>query len=86
LRSLKGELGLRPVFHSKSTRIKAHLLITVLAYHLLNAIRHGLREHGYRVRWSTISQRLSTHAASDEDVGTMASARVVVLQGNRCTE
>jgi hypothetical protein len=32
-RSLKGELGLRPVFHSKSTRIKAHLFITVLAYH-----------------------------------------------------
>jgi hypothetical protein len=28
-RSLKGELGLRPVFHFESTRIKAHLFITV---------------------------------------------------------
>jgi transposase len=63
-RSLKGELGLRPVFHSKSTRIKAHLFITVLAYHLLNAIRHRLREHGYLARWSTIRQRLSTHVMS----------------------
>src|SRR5208337_3633235 len=63
-RSLKGELGLRPVFHSKSTRIKAHLFITVLAYHLLNTVRHRLRQHGYVARWSTIRQRLSTHVMS----------------------
>jgi len=63
-RSLKSELGLRPVFHSKSTRIKAHLFITVLAYHLLNAIRHRLREHDYVARWSTIRQMLSTHVMS----------------------
>ena len=63
-RSLKGELGLRPVFHSKSTRIKAHLFITVLAYHLLNAVRHRLREYGYVARWSTIRQRLPTHVMS----------------------
>jgi len=63
-RSLKGELGLRPVFHSKSTRIKAHLFITVLAYHLLNTVRHRLRQHGYVARWSTIRQRLSTQVMS----------------------
>jgi hypothetical protein len=38
-----GELGLRPVFHFKSTRVKAHLFITAWAYHLLNAIRDRLR-------------------------------------------
>ena len=31
-RSLKDELGIRPVFHSKSTRIKEHLFIAVLGY------------------------------------------------------
>jgi len=60
-RSLKGELGLRPVFHFKERRIKAHLFITVLAYHLLSAIRHQLRERGYLARWSTIRAKLSTH-------------------------
>lgn len=69
-RSLKGELGLRPVFHSKTTRIKAHLFITILAYHLLNAIRHRLRAHGYVARWSTVRQRLSTHVMSTVSMKT----------------
>jgi transposase len=31
-RSLKGELGLRPVFHQTLNRADGHLFITVLAY------------------------------------------------------
>jgi hypothetical protein len=31
-RSLKSELGLRPVFHHKESRVDGHLFITVLAY------------------------------------------------------
>jgi len=43
-RSMKEDLGMRPVFHRKNTRIEAHLFITVLAYHILNAIRYELRK------------------------------------------
>jgi transposase len=63
-RSLKSELGLRPVFHSKESRVKAHLFLSVLAYHLLSAIRHRLRSQGYLMRWATIRQRMSTHVLS----------------------
>ena len=35
-RSLKSELGLRPVFHHKSERVDGHLFISVLAYHLVH--------------------------------------------------
>jgi hypothetical protein len=59
--------------------MKAHLFITVLIYQLLNAIHHCLPEHGCGARWSTI------RPASDEDIGTIANARVVVPQGNICT-
>jgi hypothetical protein len=38
-RSLKTELGLRPIFHQKADRTKAHLFISVLAYHLLTLQR-----------------------------------------------
>lgn len=31
-RSLKSELGLRPIFHLKEERSDGHLFITVLAY------------------------------------------------------
>ena len=34
-RSLKSELGLRPIFHQKQRRSNAHLFITVLAYQLV---------------------------------------------------
>jgi transposase len=33
-RSLKSELGLRPVYHHKTDRVSGHLFISVLAYHL----------------------------------------------------
>ncbi|MDP1607282.1 MAG: hypothetical protein Q8L93_11710, partial [Rhodocyclaceae bacterium] len=45
-RSLKGELGLRPIFHSKEERSDGHLFISVLAYQFVQAIRQRLRAHG----------------------------------------
>jgi len=46
LRSLKGELGLRPIFHSKEERTDGHLFISVLAYQFVQSIRRRLRDHG----------------------------------------
>lgn len=31
-RTLKGDLGLRPIFHQKKERIEAHLFVAFLAY------------------------------------------------------
>jgi hypothetical protein len=77
-RSLKGELGLRPVFHFKESRIKAHLFITVLAYHLLSGIRHRLREHGYLARWSTIRAQLHTHVVATVSMKTDRGDRISI--------
>jgi len=63
-RSLKTELGLRPVFHQKGERCAAHLFISVLAYHLLNTIELALKDKGINKRWSTIRDELSTHQRS----------------------
>jgi len=59
-RSMKSELGLRPIYHQKETRCDGHIFITVLAYHLLHTIRFKLRHRGIRLSWSTIRQQLST--------------------------
>jgi len=77
-RSLKGELGLRPVFHQKEQRIKAHLFVTVLAYQLLSSIRHRLRDRGYLARWSTIRAKLSTHVMSTVTVKTDSGGRIAI--------
>lgn len=63
-RSLKSELGLRPVYHRAERRIKGHLFITLLAYHVANAVRHRLRAEGFRMSWSTLRDRLATHMVS----------------------
>jgi transposase len=60
-RCLKSELGLRPIHHSKAVRIEGHLFISVLAYHLLNYIRHHLQKAGIHHRWATIRSWLKTH-------------------------
>lgn len=77
-RSLKSELGLRPVFHFKQERIKAHLFISVLAYHLLSAIRHRLRAQGYLMRWATVRQHMATHVVSTVSMKTASGGRVSI--------
>jgi len=59
-RCLKSELGLRPVFHQKGHRVDAHLLITVLAYHIMQTILYQLRLKGISINWKTLQLRMST--------------------------
>ena len=58
-RSLKSELGLRPVYHHKEDRVDGHLFITVLAYQFVQIIRKHLQAHGIQGRWSTLRDILS---------------------------
>lgn len=60
-KSMKSELGLRPVYHQKEQRVDGHLFVTVLAYHILHTIRFKLRQQGITFSWSTIRDGLSTH-------------------------
>ncbi len=60
-KSLKTDLGIRPVYHQTAKRSMGHLFISVLAYHLLNTIELDLASKGERVKWSTIKDELSTH-------------------------
>jgi transposase len=53
-RSLKSELGMRPVFHSKEERCEGHLFITVLAYQCVQVLRTQLRQAGLHESWSSV--------------------------------
>ena len=57
-RSLKSELGLRPVFHQKEDRTEGHLLITVLAYQMVQVIRRKLAAHGDHLSWNGLREIL----------------------------
>ena len=60
-RCMKSDLGLRPIRHHIERRSDGHLFITVLAYHILHAIRFKLRMKGIHDSWSKIREILSTH-------------------------
>ena len=53
-RSLKSELGLRPIFHQTQKRSDGHLLITVIACQLVQTIRRRLGEKSERASWSSL--------------------------------
>lgn len=57
-RSLKSELGLRPIYHHKPIRAEGHLFITVIAYQLVQVIRTRLRQAGEQASWTTLRRIL----------------------------
>lgn len=58
-RSLKSELGLRPVYHHKEERADGHLFITVLAYQAVQVIRHKLKSSGINNSWASLRKIFS---------------------------
>jgi len=58
-RSLKSELGLRPIFHRKTDRVSGHLFISVLAYHLVHTIRFQLKAADIHLSWAGIRRELA---------------------------
>jgi transposase len=59
-RSLKTDLGLRPVFHQIDRRVEGHLFITVLAYHFVHTLRLQLKAKGIDDSWQTLRETLAT--------------------------
>jgi hypothetical protein len=58
-RSLKSELGLRPIYHAKESRTDGHLFISVLAYQSVQLIRRRLKEQGIHDSWTRLRRILS---------------------------
>jgi transposase len=53
-KSMKSELGLRPIHHQKEERVTAHLFITLLAYHLVHTLRIQFKNEGINLSWQSI--------------------------------
>ena len=65
-RSLKTDLGLRPVYHKVQRRVErvegveGHLFISVLAYHFVHTLRLQLKAEGIDDAWGTLCEALGT--------------------------
>jgi len=60
-RAMKSDLGLRPFHHQLESRCRAHIWITVLAYHLLRWVEFSLKLSGYECTWRKIKRILEPH-------------------------
>jgi len=58
-RSLKGALGLRPIFDSQEERSDGHRFLSVLAYSIAQAVRRRLKAEGIHLSWTTRRDILS---------------------------
>lgn len=63
-KSLKSDLGLRPVRHQLESRVDAHIFITILGYQLLRSITYQLETQSDHRSWTTISRMLQSHCYS----------------------
>ena len=59
-RCLKSDLQIRPIHHQNDERIEAHIYLTMLAYQLVNTIRHMLKEEGIHHDWKNIVRIMNT--------------------------
>jgi transposase len=57
-RSLKSELGLRPIYHQNPERVSGHLFISLLAYHLVHTLRTKLKASGIDHSWESLRSQL----------------------------
>jgi len=57
---MKTDLNIRPVHHQNDSRIDAHLYLTILAYQLVNTIRHMLKGKSINYDWKNIVRIMST--------------------------
>ncbi len=59
-RTLKTDLDLRPIYHKNDKSTMAHLHLGVLAYWLVNTIRHQLKTHHINSNWTEIVRIANT--------------------------
>jgi transposase len=79
-RTLKGDLGLRPIHHQKPPRIEAHLFVAFLAYCLSVTLRQHLRHLAAGLMPRTVLEKLSTVQMLDVSVPTTDGRELLLVR------
>ena len=79
-RTLKGDLGLRPVFHKRPDRIEAHLFVAFLAYCLSITLRQQLRDAAGGLMPRAVLEKLATVQMLDVRVPTLDGRELLLTR------
>ncbi len=79
-RTLKGDLGLRPIYHQNPERIEAHLFIAFLAYCLAITLRQQLRTVAGGLMPRVVFEKLATLQMLDVSVPTTDGRELLLVR------
>ncbi len=84
-RSLKSELGMRPVYHQLEHRIDGHIFISILAYHVLHTIRYQLKKHDINNSWDAIRNIMAIQMRTTTTMDLKGGGVVKLRKTSRAT-
>ena len=79
-RTLKGDLGLRPIYHHKAERIEAHLFVAFLAYCLSITLRQRLKALAGGLMPRVVFEKLATLQLLDVRVPTTDDRELLLVR------
>jgi len=79
-RTLKGDLGLRPIYHHKPERIEAHLFVAFLAYCLSITLRQRLKALASGLMPRVVFEKLATLQLLDVRVPTTDGRELLLVR------
>ena len=79
-RTLKGDLGLRPIYHHKPQRIEAHLFVAFLAYCLSITLRQRLKALAGGLMPRVVFDKLATILLLDVRVPTTDGRELLLVR------
>ncbi|MBI4646925.1 MAG: IS1634 family transposase [Bacteroidia bacterium] len=77
-RFLKTDLKLRPVFHQGDISTIAHLHLGILAYQVINTIRHQLKNKDIHHDWKNIVRIMNSHKMVTSTINKEDGKRIVI--------
>ena len=82
-RVLKTDLDLRPIYHKTDEASMAHLHLGLLAYWVVNTIRHQLKQKGINNQWNDIARMMETQKLVTTNLTNEFEQPIIIRQ---CSE
>lgn len=85
-RVLKTDLDLRPIYHKTDRAAMAHLHLGLLAYWVVNTIRHQLKQKGINNEWRDLVRIMNTQKIVTTTMQNQYEQQIVIRQCSEPTE
>ena len=85
-RTLKTDLDLRPVFHKTDEASMAHLHLGLLAYWVVNTIRHQLKQKSINNEWRDIVRIMNSQKIVTTTMENAYDQQIIIRQCSEPTD